>query len=164
MQTPIAPEPPLKPSPGLTAPETAIAPPSYHKHHKYNKYLKEAYKSQQLDIDSVNVKPIQPIAPPLIVTDNDNKKTEKPLEINNSVLKRSSSKIKLEPTANTSQSQYTSQTAKLMKEALVSKKILKSRHIKLIDAVGETLSENWSGVFTLKKHYFPTKFFFSGRE
>ena len=47
---------------------------------------------------------------------------------------------------------------KLIKETMINKKLINNR-LKSIDSIPSLSEECWSGVFTLKKHLFPTKFY-----
>lgn len=54
---------------------------------------------------------------------------------------------------------YTNQTKKLIKDDFVNKRVLKNL-TKSTELITNGISESWSGFFTLKKHLFPTKFYF----
>ena len=53
---------------------------------------------------------------------------------------------------------YSSDTKKLVKDHFIIKRIIKG--LLSIELITSEITESWSGYFTLKKHLFPTKFYF----
>ncbi len=106
----------------------------------------------QLDLDEGEIKDDEDEAMTTMSMKKMCKSAEKSQTEDELKLQRSSSKTEA------SGQQYTIGTVKLIKDSLINKKIQNSR-LKSIDQLTNVLGETWTGVFTLKKHFFPTKFY-----